>query len=621
MHRLHRRRATGNGPPFNTAGVRRAMDPPSTPQACDGQWTPLQLTRRGVGLTGWEWPGLAGSPPAHERGGVDLAGGVRIVPLGGLGEIGLNMMLIEAEGAAIAIDCGVLFPERPGLGIDLLLPDFTYLRERPGLLKGVVLTHGHEDHIGALPRLLDEMPVPVFGPRLAASLANAKLRRNGLDATVEVLDPGTRVQVGPFEIEPIHITHSIVDACALAIRTPQGVILHSGDFKIDPHPVDGRTADLDRIKEWGDEGVLLLLSDSTNVEHEGVCGSESAVGPHIEEIMRATPGRVLVTTFASHLHRVKQVVEAAEASGRSVAVAGRGFEDSTRLAMDLGYLKAPLGGFLSVNQAMALPASATAFLVTGSQGEPRAALSRASEGRFKALEVGPGDGIILSSRTIPGNERSVHALLNRFARLGANIHQGHDAHVHVSGHAYRDELREMIKIARPRYFLPVHGEYRHLAAHRDLAADMGIPRDHIFLLEDGDVLEIDDAGPRTGEKVPVGRVLVDGSGEGEIGLEVLRDRRHLSDGGFVVAVLAVNPTTGEIRAEPEIVTRGLLREGEGADVLDEARDIVLATLRELTPESRADFLEVEDEVRRSLKRYFSRERGQRPLIVPHIYEM
>ncbi len=550
-----------------------------------------------------------------------MAGAVRIVPLGGLGEIGLNMLLVEADGAALAIDCGVLFPERPGLGIDLLLPDLTYLRERPGYLKGVVLTHGHEDHIGALPRLLEEMPVPVFGPRLAASLAEAKLRRNEIDATVEVLEPGTHFQVGPFEIEPIHVTHSIVDACALAIRTPQGVILHSGDFKIDPNPVDGRAADLARIGRWGDEGVLLLLSDSTNVEHDGVCGSESEVGPYIEEIMRQTPGRILVTTFASHLHRVQQVVDAADAAGRSVAVAGRGFEESTRLARELGYLRAPMGGFLSVKQAMALPASETAFLVTGSQGEPRAALSQTSEGRFKSLEIEPGDGIILSSRTIPGNERSVHALLNRFARLGATIHQGHDAHVHVSGHAYRDELREMIRLTRPRYFVPVHGEYRHLAAHRDLAAEMGIARDHIFVLEDGDVLEIDDAGARTGEKVPFGRVLVDGSGEGEIGLEVLRDRRHLSDGGFVVAVLAVNPKTGEVHADPEIVTRGLLREGEGAEVLDDARDLVMDTLRELTPESRADFLEVEDEVRRVLKRYFSRTRGQRPLIVPHIYEM
>lgn len=550
-----------------------------------------------------------------------MAGSVRIVPLGGLGEIGLNMLLVESDGAAIAIDCGVLFPERPGLGIDLMLPDLTYLRERPGLLRGVVLTHGHEDHIGALPRLLEEIPVPVFGPRLAAALAQAKLRRAEMDHTIEVLEPGTRIQLGPFEVEPIHMTHSIVDACALAIKTPQGVILHSGDFKIDPTPVDGRKADLERIKHWGDKGVLLLLSDSTNVEHDGVCGSESDVGPHIEEIMRKTPGRVLVTTFASHLHRIQQVVDAADASGRSIAVAGRGFEDSTRLAGELGYLRSPQGGFLTVDQAMQLPASATALLVTGSQGEPRAALSRASEGRFKKLEVEPGDGVILSSRVIPGNERSVHRLLNRFAKLGATIHQGHDSEVHVSGHAYRDELREMIQIAQPKYFVPVHGEYRHLAAHRDLASDMGMPLDHIFLLEDGDVLELDAAGPKLGETVPVGRVLVDESREGEIGLEVLRDRRHLSDGGFVVAVIAVNPQTGEIRTEPELVTRGLLREGEGAEILEEARDAMMDQLRALTPESRADFLEVEDEVRRALKRYFSRERGQRPLIVPHIYEM
>jgi len=550
-----------------------------------------------------------------------VAGSLRIVPLGGLGEIGLNMLLVEADGAAVAIDCGVLFPERPGLGIDLLLPDFTYLRERPGLLRGVVLTHGHEDHIGALPRLLSEFPVPVFGPRLAASLAGEKLRRNGIGITIEVLAPGSRFQLGPFVIEPIHMTHSIVDACALAIETPRGVVLHTGDFKIDPRPVDGRTADLDRVAEWGREGVLVLLSDSTNVEHEGACGSESDVGPRIEEAMRRIPGRALLTTFASHLHRVQQVVDACQACGRHLAIAGRGFEDSTRLAGELGYLKAPRGGFLTIDEAMSVSPSEVAILISGSQGEPSSALSRASEGRFKNLSISPGDGVILSSRVIPGNERAVHSLLNRFARLGASVHHGHESGVHVSGHAYREELRTIIKLTKPRYFVPVHGEYRHLALHRELAGEMGIPLDRCFLLEDGDVLEIDDTGPHTGEKIPAGRVLVDGSGEGEIGLEVLRDRHRLSEDGFVVAIVAVNPQTGQISAEPELITRGCLREGETPDSLDEARDAVMDQLRELTPESRADFLEVEEEVRRTLKRYFSRIRGQRPLIVPHIFEM
>ncbi len=550
-----------------------------------------------------------------------MPGSVRIVPLGGLGEVGLNMLLVEAEGAAIAIDCGVLFPERPGLGIDLLLPDFGYLRERPGLLRGVVVTHGHEDHIGAVPRLLAEFPVPVFGPRFATALAGEKLRRSGISAPLETITPGTSFTLGPFTIEPVHMTHSIVDSVALAIGTPQGTILHTGDFKIDPHPVDGRTADLARLAEWGARGVLLLLSDSTNVEHDGECGSESEVGPRIEELMREVPGRVLVTTFASHLHRVQQVIDASVACGRHVAVAGRGFEDSTRLAGDLGYLRFPAGGFLPLEEALCTAPGRVTVLVSGSQGEPNSALARLSDDQYKQLRVGPGDAVILSSRIIPGNERSVHALLNRLAKRGAAIHHGERARAHVSGHAYRDELRTMIRLARPKYFVPVHGEYRQLDEHRRLAADAGMPLDRCFLLEDGDVLEIVDGSARTGERVIAGRVLVDGTGEGEVDLEVLRERRHLSEDGFVVAVIAIHQQTGEVTSGPELITRGVLREGEDPGWLEEAKTAVGEKLREITPESRADLLEVEDEVRRVLKRYFSKVRGRRPLIVPHVFEM
>jgi ribonuclease J len=547
---------------------------------------------------------------------------VRIVPLGGLGEIGLNMLLVEAEGAAIAIDCGVLFPERPGLGIDLLLPDVSYLRERPGLLRGVVLTHGHEDHIGALPRLLADMPVPVFGPRFAIALATEKLRRDRISVPLETLEPGVSAALGPFTIEPIHVTHSIVDAIALAIQTPQGTIVHTGDFKIDPRPVDGRAADLDRFAEWGRRGVLLLLSDSTNVEHDGACGSESEVGPRLADLVRGSRGRVLVTTFASHLHRVQQVIDASAAAGRRVAVAGRGFEDATRLGADLGYLRVPAGGLVSLDDACRMDPRLVTVLISGSQGEPNSALARLSDGQFKQLTVGEGDSVILSSRIIPGNERSVHALLNRLAKRGAEIHHGSRAGVHVSGHAYRDELRTMLQLTRPRYFVPVHGEYRQLQEHRRLAIDTGLlPGDRCFLLEDGDVLAIDDAGVRKAERVLAGRVLVDGSGEGDVDFEVLRDRRHLSEDGFVVAVVAIHQQTGEITSGPELITRGVLRDGEDAAYLDEAKSAVLDKLREITPESRADLMEVEDEVRRVLKRYFSKTRGRRPLIVPHVFEM
>jgi ribonuclease J len=551
-----------------------------------------------------------------------MPGAVRIVPLGGLGEIGLNMLVVEAEGAAIAIDCGVLFPERPGLGVDLLLPDVTYLRERPGLLRAVVLTHGHEDHIGALPRLLAEFPVPVFAPRFAAALASEKLRRNRIAVPVETFEPGASFSIGPFSIEPIHVTHSIVDAVALAIETPQGTIFHTGDFKIDPHPVDGRAADLARIAEWGRRGILLLLSDSTNVEHDGACGSESEVGPRMAELVAQTRGRVLVTTFSSHLHRVQQAIDASLAAGRRVAVAGRGFEDSTRLASELGYLRVPTGGLVSLDDACRLDPATVTIVISGSQGEPTSALARLSDGQYKQLTVGEGDAVILSARVIPGNERSVHALLNRLAKRGAEIHHGSRAGVHVSGHAYRDELCTMLELTRPRYFVPVHGEYRQLDEHRRLAAGTGlVPLDRCILLEDGDVLEIERDAARTGERVVAGRVLVDGTGEGDVDVEVLRDRRHLSEDGFVVAVLAIHQQTGEVTSGPELITRGVLREEEGPEYLDDAKAAVLEKLREITPESRADLLEVEDEVRRVLKRYFSRTRGRRPLIVPHIFEL
>lgn len=550
-----------------------------------------------------------------------MPGPVRIVPLGGLGEVGLNMLLVECEGAALAVDCGVLFPERPGLGIDLLLPDVTYLRERPGLLRGVVLTHGHEDHIGALPRLLAEMPVPVFGPRFAITLAREKLRRNGISVPLETVEPGTSFALGPFGIEPIHMTHSIVDAVALAITTPLGAILHSGDFKLDPRPLDGRSSDVGRLAEWGRRGVLLLLSDSTNVEHEGECGSESDVGPRMEELIRGVNGRVYVTTFASHLHRVQQVLDASAACGRRVAIAGRGFEDSTRLAGDIGYLRPPTDGFVPLEDVLRMDPREVTVLISGSQGEPNSALSRLSDGQFRQLSVGEGDAVILSSRVIPGNERSVHALLNRMARRGAEIHEGSRTGVHVSGHAYREELRTMIRLAKPRYFVPVHGEFRHLDEHRRLAIDTGLPADRCILLEDGDVLEIDEHGIRTGERVVAGRVLVDGTGEGDVDVEVLRERRRLSEDGFVVAVIAIHQQTGEVTSGPEIITRGVLREGEGPGYLDDAKAAVVEKLREITPESRADLVEVEDEVRRVLKKYFSRTRGRRPLIVPHVFEM
>jgi ribonuclease J len=548
---------------------------------------------------------------------------VKIVFLGGLGEIGRNCFCLEVDNRILIVDCGIMFPEAEMPGIDLVLPDFTYLRENADRVEAAFLTHAHEDHAGGLAFLLRDISFPVYGSPLSLGLARNRIEEAGMLGRTDLIPvhDGERRMIGPFDCEFIPVTHSVPHAFATAYHTPAGTILHSGDFKLDPRPLDGRTADLERLAEWGRRGVLALLSDSTNVEHDGACGSESDVGPRITELVRASAGRVLVTTFASHLHRIQQVIDASDECGRRIAVAGRGFEDSTRLAGELGYLRFPKGGMVTLEEACRLPAHDVTVLISGSQGEPTSALARLSDGQYKQLAISPGDAVILSSRVIPGNERSVHALLNRLAKRGAVVHSGERAQVHVSGHAYRDELRTMIQLTRPKYFIPVHGEYRQLDEHRRLAGATGMPLDRCFLLEDGDVLELDDKGPRLGERVIAGRVLVDGSGEGEVGLEVLRDRRHLSEDGFVVAVVAIHQQTGEVTSGPELITRGVLGENEGAEVLDDAKSAVLEKLREITPESRADLLEVEDEVRRVLKRYFSRSRGKRPLIVPHIFEM
>jgi ribonuclease J len=545
---------------------------------------------------------------------------LRIVPLGGLGEIGLNMMLVEYGASAIAIDCGVMFPESAMLGIDLVIPDVTYLRERPDFLKAIVLTHGHEDHIGALPFIVREMGVPSYATPFAHALLRNKLEEHKLGVPLERFRAGDTWRVGPFEIEAVHITHSIVDAVALAIHTPLGTIVHSGDFKFDHTPLDGRPSDMTRLASLGDAGVLALLSDSTNVERPGTTPSERSLGPKLEAVFHRARGRVLVSTFASHLHRIQQVLDLAARTGRRVGVVGRGMVQNVAIGQELGYLRVPPGLLAETGELRQLPADKVALLTTGSQAEPLSALTRIAMNDHRQVAIERGDTVIFSSKMIPGNEKAIFDSINHLYRRGAEVHYETVADLHVSGHASQAELALMLTLTRPRYFVPIHGEYRHLVRHTALAEETGMAPERCFLLEDGEVLEIDGAGARRGDAVQAGRVFVDGKGVGDVGDVVLRDRRHLSDGGLVLAILAVNQHTGEVISGPDLVSRGFVIEEEGQAHLERAKEVVLEALAALAPESRTVVSEVKEEVRKALRRYFKKTLDRRPVILPVVVE-
>jgi ribonuclease J len=551
------------------------------------------------------------------------AGSLRIVPLGGLGEIGMNLMVVAYEDAAIVIDCGVMFPDKDMLGVDLVIPDTRYLQEIGAGVLAVFLTHGHEDHIGALPYVLRERIVPVYGTRMALGLVREKLLEHGLLDEVPLRDLPLRqaVDVGPFTVEAVHVTHSIVDAVALSIRTPVGTVVHTGDFKIDQTPLDGRPCDLRRFAELGEAGVLVLLSDSTNVEREGTTPSERTVGRHLEAIMRASGGKVFVSTFASHIHRIQQVLDVSHRLGRRVALIGRSLTTNVAIATELGYLQVPRDLFIEPPKARELPASEVTVLATGSQGEPLSALTRIAMNDHPRMSASPGDVVILSSRVIPGNERAITNLINHFYRRGAEVITDRAAPCHVSGHASQEELKLMLGLVRPRFFVPIHGEYRHLAKHCTLAAGVGLAPTDCFLLENGHVLRSDGATAARIDPVAAGRVFVDGKGVGDVGDVVLRDRRHLSAGGLVVAIVALDQRSGEVVSGPDLVLRGLVLEEAKPDHVQEARGVVLDALAAVSPESRTDPVEVKEEMRKALRRYFNRTLGRRPVVLPYVVEM
>ena len=548
---------------------------------------------------------------------------LRIVPLGGLGEFGSNMLAVEWGDAVIAVDCGVMFPGPELLGIDLVIPDISYLVDEGKIPQAIVLTHAHEDHIGALPYILKRFQVPVYGTRLTLGFVRHKLREHRLEQSTELVEivPGERFSVGPFTFEGIPVTHSLVDCIALAIETPIGTIVHTGDFKIDNTPMAGQRFDFHRFAAYGDKGVLLLLSDSTNVERKGSTPSERAVGEGLRGIFSSSPGRIFIATFASHIPRIQQVAELATDFRRKLVLSGRSIINNTGIAADLGYLRLPDDVMTDSQGWQDMDDDQLCFLTTGSQGEPLSVLHRVAFDEHRSIRIQPGDTVVMSARFIPGNEKIISNLINHLYRRGAHVHYERTSEIHVSGHASQEELKTMIQLTRPRYFVPLHGEFRQLCKHIELARAVGIPADHCFLMENGDALEINGQDAVRVDPVATGKVFVDGKGIGDVEDIVIRDRRHLSEDGLVVVAMAVHQRTGEVAAGPDLLARGLMRSEEEDDVLGTARDLLREYIDGCGVEMRTDSAELKEGIRRSLRKFFEKRLHRRPVIVPYIMEM
>ena len=547
---------------------------------------------------------------------------LRLIPLGGLGEFGLNAMVLEWEDNLLLLDAGVMFPGQDTPGVDSIVPDFEYLRQRRAHVRGIALTHGHEDHIGALPFALAAAPAPVFGSRLTLGFLGRRLAERGVTADLRLLTPGQPVEAGPFRIHPIRVAHSVLDSLALAIETPAGVVITSGDFKIDPHAPPEERTDLDALSAWGDRGVVALLSDSTNVEQRGRTGSEEDVRPAFREIFARTPGKVLVSCFATAIPRLQRVAEAALEAGRQIAFVGRRLAENTDVARELGLLRIPAASVLHPDHIPQYPGRGLALFVAGSQGEPFSALSMVSIDEHPLVAVGPGDTVVLSARPIPGNERAVSRVIGNLFRRGADVVHPGLAAVHVSGHGSQDDLVELIARVRPRYLVPIHGEYRMLAQHARLAAQAGLSADRVLVAEDGDVLAFGPQGARKEARVEAGRMLLDRSGVEELEEMVVRDRRHMSFEGVVVPVVVVDKQTGRAQAPPEIVARGFLDSGErGTEILQEAARTVVQTLESRPPEEHYDPDVSRERVRQELRRLFRKRLQRRPLVIPVLMEV
>jgi ribonuclease J len=547
---------------------------------------------------------------------------LRLVPLGGLGEFGLNALVVEWQDHLLLVDAGVMFPSAEMPGVDSIVPDFQYLAEHRGRLRAIVLTHGHEDHIGGLAFALQAATAPVYGSRLTLGFVRRRLQERATSADLRLLTPGQPVEAGPFRIHPIRVSHSVLDSLALAVETPAGVVLLSGDFKIDARAPEEERTDLEALSAWGDRGVLALLSDSTNVEERGSTGAEDDLLPAFQEVFERTRGKVMVSCFATSIPRIQRVADLARRAGRRVGFVGRRMADNAEVALELGVLRIPASDLLSAGEVAQYPPGRLCLFVAGSQGEPLSALSMVSVDEHRDVSAGPGDTVVISARAIPGNERAVSRLMGNLFRRGCDVVHPGVARVHVSGHGSQDDLVELLGRVRPRYLVPVHGEYRMLAQHARLAARAGMPADRVLVAEDGEVIALSLAGARKVDRVAAGRILLDRSGTEGLEEVVVRDRRHLSAEGIVVPVVVLDKQTGRLESAPEIVTRGFVDADErGADLLLDASRLVAEALASRPEEERHDPALTRERLRQELRRFFRKRTQRRPMVIPVVMEV
>ena len=553
-----------------------------------------------------------------------MAENLKIIPLGGLNEIGKNMTVYEYGGEIIVVDCGMAFPGDDMYGIDLVIPDVSYLTKHKNRIRGLFITHGHEDHIGAIPYVLKQVNMPIYCTRLTAGLIRLKLEEHGLLKSTKIVtvESGMTVKAGKFSVEFIHVNHSIADSVAFAIHTGLGTVVHTGDFKIDSTPIDGEVIDLARFGELGKQGVLALLADSTNVERPGYTMSERTVGKTFDRLFAGCKQRIIVTTFASNVHRIQQVIDAAAAVGRKVAVTGRSMENVTKVAVDLGYMKLPKNTVTDINKIKALPLDKQVIVTTGSQGEEMSALYRMAFSQHKQIEVGPGDRVIISASAIPGNENTVSRVINELFRKGVEVIYDRADMLHVSGHACQEELKIIHALTKPKYFIPVHGEQRMLQIHKNLAMSMGMDRKNIAICENGDAVEIT---ARTMKLVPgmapAGEIFVDGSGVGDVGAVVLRDRKHLAEDGMVVVVLPISAHDGYMLAEPEIITRGFIYVKESEELMDELKEVAMEAIDRCQRKRVRDWSAIKSAIKNDLSGYLYKTTKRNPMILPVIMEI
>jgi ribonuclease J len=552
-----------------------------------------------------------------------LTQALKIIPLGGFGEIGMNMLVLEYEDTMFVIDCGLMFPEDYMLGIDFVIPNMDYIRRNRSKVVAIVLTHGHEDHIGALPYLIKEINVPIFGTAFTLGLVRHKLEERELmsSSVLHEIFPDEKLRLGPFDLEFIRVGHSVVDGVGIAIHTPHGLVVHTGDYKISYGGGDGGTTDVNRFASYGEKGVLALLSDSTNAEKEGYTISDKEIGETLDKIVTDSHGRIIVALFASNIARIQLIIDIARNRGKKVVFNGRSIEVSVNIAKSLGHLTIPADTEIGIEQVSDFSDDEIIIITTGSQGEPMSTLARMASGTHKQIKAKAGDTVILSSKFIPGNEKAIGKIINSLYRKGADVIYEKISEIHVSGHAFREELKLMIKLTKPEYFIPIHGEYRHLILHSRLAKEVGIAEDKILLAENGEIIEFDEAGGRLSGSATTGRVLIDGKGVGDVGRSVLKERRILSEEGLVAVTLAFDEETGIIMYGPEIVSRGFVFQTESGHLLEDAQCVILEIVDEITPEIPNRVDKIRSKIQTALRQYFFFTIGRRPVILPFIMEV